>query len=924
MRILTGILWLLLAIKGVDVAAQRLQYLPDTNWKVFSAGQEMRLAFSGGFNNPQFSMGDLNNDGVSDLIVFEKGSSQIKTFINYGAPGNPDYRYRPAYAENFPTNNAVRAVNSYLKLEDLNCDQVPDLITRGNAGFSIYYGYYQRRELHFQFYKELYYSPISQTQEGFESSVFPDNGWQVKNEGDKGWKAAASGTEGISAKQGNRMAMFQSGEMALGSTALLISRSFRISPNLKSEGKISLWVYRSNASGSDSLSVFINDKTILEGATYLGGVACNRSISLPDTRDADGWYEYTFQVPFSITGTNLYFILKGVAGGGQYLMIDDIRYRVSNFFGDVNAYVETGGDIPGIVDVDGDGDLDFFSYYIGGGYISFYKNYQKEEGLPCDSIHINLKDACWGKVYQGSTVEQTLGIHCQSSQPQYPPAKVTHTGNTLCMFDYDGDGDIDYLNGGVGYHTIQFLRNGKNDFNYPLDTIVEQDTAWQTTGHSYSAFQFPAAFYLDIDQDGKKDILISPSAELASANYRNIAFYRNTGTNSNPSFTYQHDSLLCSEAIELGSGSYPMLYDYDRDGKLDLFVGGDGYFENDGSFRARIAYFRNISGEGTQAFRAEDLNFLDIDSLYVKGAYPAVGDLDNDGLDDLVIGHANGTLSFYKNYASNAAEPPVWRPAVSPLRDANLIVVDSNQHAAPFIYDLDKDGKKDLLIGGQSGWIAFYRNAGGSNQLSLQYKTGKLGGVRADPWNFLSGYSAPFIGRIDSSDKEYLVVGSGSGRLMRYTGFENGSFQSAFQIVDSAYHDINKVLGLYSGFRSVPAFGDLNGDGPPEMVMGNILGGILIFSQQIVHEQPSPEQNIRIYPNPATNRVFVEWDNSFAKEEQVQISLINLAGQRFATYRVPASTCGFATDIGHLASGLYLVEIISGSNRAASKLVVIR
>ncbi|HRO42857.1 MAG TPA: FG-GAP-like repeat-containing protein [Flavipsychrobacter sp.] len=858
---------LLLLLSSADLCAQGLKYQPDTSWKVFAYNNEKTLGFSGGFNNPQFGLGDLNNDGKNDLIVFEKGSLQIKTFINYGTGNNADYRYRPQYAKNFPLKNGVVAVGSYMKIENLNCDNIPDLVTRGNAGFSVYYGYYLNNALHFNYYKDLYYSPLTGTPEGFETTSFPTNGWKVFNTNGKGWSRITSGSNPtVSPKTGNGMAIFEANAMPAGNTALLVSRNVRISPNLKSEGKISLWMYRDDATAGDSLSVFINDNdTLNANATYLGGIARNRSITQPDTKPANGWYPYTFSIPYSVTGNKLYFILKGTSRAGNNIFVDDIYYITSNPFGDVNAYVDPGGDIPGIVDADKDGDLDFFSFNISGGYINFYKNYQKEENLPCDSIHINLKDACWGKVYQGFSIHQTLGVVCNSFQPVIPPAKVTHTGNTLCIFDHDGDGDLDYLNGGVSYSSLQYLENGKTDFNHARDSMIAQDTTWQTTGKVYSTQQFPAAFHIDVDLDGKKDILVSPSAELASENYNCIAYYQNTGTASSPVFTYQHDTLLVEKAIDMGSGSYPMLYDYNKDGKPDLFVGGDGFFQLDGSFKARIAYFQNTTNASSKSFTLQTNDFLNIDAQGIKGAYPAVGDLDNDGLDDLVVGHENGTISFYKNTASSANVQPIWQLTQPTLTDVANKIIDSNQYAAPLIYDIDKDGKKDLLIGGQSGYIFYYKNIGNTNQLSLQYQTGNLGSVRADPWNLLYGFSAPFVGKTDSTANEYLIVGSNSGRLVRYTGFQNGNVTVPYTIEDTAYHELNLPLGSYSGFRAVPAIADIDGDGQQEMIVGNILGGILIFTQQDAAPTPSPPHNptaVKIYPNSATNQKFRHRNNN--------------------------------------------------------------
>ncbi|RYZ21040.1 MAG: VCBS repeat-containing protein, partial [Sphingobacteriales bacterium] len=302
----------------------------------------------------------------------------------------------------------------------------------------------------------------------------------------------------------------------------------------------------------------------------------------------------------------------------------------------VNAYCDP-GDIPGMVDVDNDGDLDFFGFSITGANIQFYRNLQVEHGLPCDSIRIRLEDNCWGKISQGFERTQYLGISCGINRPAPPIGpdgmldtgflhstfKTTlHTGNTLCFFDADNDNDKDYLNGNISFSDIQYLRNGKADYSWPRDTIVSQDTTWQSGGHPFHMSSWPSAFWIDYDQDGKKDIVLTPHAENASENYKCVAWYRNTGTTGNPVYTYQGDSLLSNRTIDMGTGAYPMLYDYNKDGKLDLFVGGDGYYQSTGNLQASIKYYRNTSTTGQPSFTLEDDDFLAIKAEMVRGAYP--------------------------------------------------------------------------------------------------------------------------------------------------------------------------------------------------------------------------------------------------------------------------------------------------------------
>lgn len=929
-RLVLPVLFFLFLSVPVSAQFQGVVYETDTNAKIFVGGQEKKMAWSGGFNAPQFAMGDLNNDGRADLVVYEKGPLRVRTFINYGTAGAPEYRYRPHYEKNFPF------VYEYLKLEDYNCDGIPDLIHRGSVGYALWKGYYnQDNELSFTFYKNLYYSSLLRGGESFEGAAFPSSGWTVSG---AGWSRQTSGTNpSVMPYAGTAMASYNSFGLPAGSSALLISRRLRISPNL-GEARISMRVYRNGGAPGvgDSISVYVNKQASAVNATYLGRVARSRLIAQPDTKTSDGWYEYTFPVPLGYSGDTIYFIIKATSQSGNNMYIDDVTWISSNLSGDINVYVEP-NDIPAVADIDGDGDLDFLAHSIAGMYVGYYKNYQVEYGLPCDSVVVNLKEGCWGKTFQGYERTHTLGIQNCSLQPNPAPqktTKTTHTGNTLCFLDMDGDGDYDYLNGNVSFSDIQYLENGKNDHHYPIDTIISQDTTWQNTGAVLQMDLWPAAFWVDIDDDGDKDILIAPHTEGASENINCVAWYENTGTVTNPNYVYKGKDLFSAQTIDLGTNSHPFLYDYNKDGKPDLFVGSEGVFSGGTNLRAKLMYFENTSTVGSISFELRDDNFLNLSSMNVAGAVPAVGDLDNDGLDDLLIGHTDGTISFYKNIAASSTVQPVWKLYQLAIRDKYNVPIDSAEYAAPFIYDIDKDGKKDLIIGNRYGNLYFYKNTGATpGVVELVYQTSNLGMARVDSYNPFSAYAVPFIGRVDNTGNDYLVLGSNSGRIFRYTGFQNGNVTVPYTMLDSAYTHFRMDAGYkYYGLRSAVSIDDIDGDGMYDMVMGNVLGGLHIFNQaQIVsvneNEGTAAGRNAPLceaYPNPATETVYVQWSASFASEGTVTVSLYSITGQEQLSMQAAASQYGVSIPVSQLAQGTYLCVVNGKKGRENLRVTILR
>jgi hypothetical protein len=603
----------------------------------------------------------------------------------------------------------------------------------------------------------------------------------------------------------------------------------------------------------------------------------------------------------------------------------DLYYQ-SPTSGWVNAYCEP-TDIPAIEDVDNDGDLDFLAFYIGGGFIYYYRNCQVEEGLPPDSIRVCVKDNCWGKAFQGYWREQQLGhscdptnvVSCKGCGNEEGQNKTTHTGNSLCLVDMDGDGDYDYFTGNVSFDDIQYVKNGKVELGSPIDTMIAQDTAWGSNGHKVNINLWPAAFALDVDGDGDKDLLFAPHV-LGTENIKTMTWFENTGSSTNPSYTYRTDTYLGDKMLDFGTGAYPVLYDYDKDGKTDLLVGSDGIFTGGIALTPKLAYYRNT---GTQQAPVYTLVNADLFGMSVQGApgvAPAIGDVDNDGKDDLLIGHTDGTLTLYINTAASNTVQPVWTKSPDKLKDENGIVISVDNRAAPCIYDLDKDGKKDLIIGCLQGTLSYYRFTGTTpGQVKLKLENNFLGEVKVDI-DYPYGYSTPFIGPMDNTGIPYLIVGSGTGKLYRYDGFQTGNTTNPYTRLDSAYSEI-----LTDG-RSAPAFIDFDGDGKYNLISGNVHGGLMMYQQLFnvsADALTSPDGMVKIYPNPANNQLYISWLNSFAGGK-LEISLTSVMGRQLLLKNVDAKDLGTTLDVSQIPSGVYYCIILANGHRTTQAISIVK
>lgn len=631
-------------------------------------------------------------------------------------------------------------------------------------------------------------------------------------------------------------------------------------------------------------------------------------------------------------------VYRGYFDGGnelKFIFYRDLAYSNDALTGGpANAFVNP-GDIPGIADVDNDGDIDFVAYYITGGYMYYYRNMRVEEGLPCDSIRIKLKDRCWGKVYQGFYRTHTLGYSCSNAGLK-PAGKVTHSGNAICLFDWDNDGDMDYLDGSVSFNELTFLKNGRIENALAIDSMTDQDTLWQSLGHRVDIPVWPAAFTVDVDQDTRKDLLIAPNGGTGSENYNCVWYYRDNGGPGTPDWQFKSDSFLTDRTIDMGSASYPALFDYNKDGKLDLLVGSDGYRQPGGQLKSRLSLYLNTTSAAAASFTLETKDLADISSQAFSGAAPAIGDIDDDGHSDLIVGHTDGTLSYYKNMAGSESVQPDWQLTLLVLKDEAGTDINVGGNAAPFIYDLDKDGKKDLLVGNLYGYVQFFRNVStAAGAIKLRLITTKVGKAKADPTQNIGCFSAPFIGKLDASGTEYMLLGSNSGNIYQYTGFQSGDTTGPYLLVDGQYAYIDSThnryshpgttYGIYSNRRTTVAVGDIDGSGSYSLIKGNIKGGLEFYKRKVyVASTPDAYKTceISVYPNPANNVLNVSWRGLDA--DNVEVRVVDMTGKICASMASAVLPGNSTVMIGHLAPGVYICMLQSGGCKYYSKFTVVR
>ena len=229
-------------------------------------------------------------------------------------------------------------------------------------------------------------------------------------------------------------------------------------------------------------------------------------------------------------------------------------------------------DIPAITDIDYDGDLDILTFSILGGFIEYHRNLSIEQNGNCDSLIFNFEDACWGDCYEGLNSYVLNCTNCQCAPLTNQNFKQPHAGSTILAIDIDNDNDKDLILGDILYNNLNLLINGGNNQNALITSVDSIFPKNYLSTSQVDLPMFPAAFYIDVNNDNIKDLVVSPNSTTLSGteNKQSSWLYINSGTNTQLDLSLSTKDFLQSEMIDLGDGSYPSFFDYNLDGLMDL------------------------------------------------------------------------------------------------------------------------------------------------------------------------------------------------------------------------------------------------------------------------------------------------------------------------------------------------------------------
>ncbi|MFT6148199.1 MAG: hypothetical protein ACJAUH_000880 [Saprospiraceae bacterium] len=664
------LLFFLLILSVQSYGQQRLFHLPID---LKENNKTLTLGDLGGLNNPQYSDPDLNNDGINDLIVFDRTDNRFFTFINNGTPNTIDYTYAPKYAKNFPD------ANKWALTRDYNCDGIPDLFARPIQpidGIAVWQGSYNSNN-------ELIFSRIP---------FYPNPVWFTD------------------------VLFYYTPASNFPAVVNVINTDIPAIDDIDGDGDLDILSFRQTGGYMvyyENMSQEMGygcDSLIFELRTDCWG----RFLESPVTNDVN------LSTGIDSCYGTIYFVGKGEKGN-----------QLDTIHGLNNGSSRHAGSFTLSLDLNNDGAKEILL-----GDISFSNMTMLTNGYNADTAWMNAKDSnfpSYDVPIQMDIFPAAFHLDVNNDNKKdllIAPNEPNASENILCtqfyenqtsdafpdfqyiqddflvgdmldvgagaaptFFDYNADGLEDLIVGSYGQFTLTGVDKGRLFLYENTGTATEPEFSLVNADYlSVSALNLKGLVptFGDIDGDNDEDLMLG----LADGT---LYFFENTAGAGNPA-TFAN-VVPQYQGIDVGTNAAPQLIDLNRDGLMDMVI---GEFSGVATFHENSGTIGNPQfSVVTTPFPNNSLGAIDVRPIGNSRGFATPQFYDNNGNYELFVGSETGSIYHYDSIDNNLG-------GMFALRSLNFSNLYEGYYVKIAISDINNDGFRDFVIGNERGGVRFY------------------------------------------------------------------------------------------------------------------------------------------------------------------------------------------------------------------------
>ena len=637
---------------------QNFSLIQKNSIKVIVNNDTLLNPWTGGLNSVQISKIDLNNDQVEDLFVFDRSCNKSLTFVSL----NNNFIYAPEFENLFPSD-----LKNWVLLRDFNKDGKKDIFSYVAGGIGVWENTTNSNGLTF--------SPLSFFQSSINgnvpyilsnqynndvniyvvssdipsiSDIDDDGDLDILNFGVQG--ASIEYHRNLSVELGLNLdtLIFEMRntcwghftESGLSNTCSLFDTcSFNIA---NPQDSITITRNNSRHSGSTILSLDLNDDQVKD--IILGDVSFSNIVALYN--DNKG---INLNTSFIAQDTNF----------PSYSVPADVHLFPGVFYEDVDH--DTVKDLLLSPNSTSDAiDKESIWFYKNFGTNSFPQFYlQKKNFLQENTIDLG---------------RESKPIIIDINNDQIQDLIIANFGEFDLSTPLYYKSYIElYLN--IGTNSNPVFGKVSNDFQN-ISSLINDINLVPSFG--------------DLDSDGDIDVIVGDYSGK-------LHYLENSSSNPgifNLTIGSSPMSDILNNIFDFGFNSHPTLFDIDNDNDLDIIIG-----ESSGN----LNYVENIGDSLIFNFnlRSENLGGVEVSQWWTNLGFSAPVLHHNGSNLELYVGSKSGAIFKYNNIENNLA-------GAFNLVDSNFFNINTGTYSTPAIYDLNNDSLMDVIIGNKRGGLSLF------------------------------------------------------------------------------------------------------------------------------------------------------------------------------------------------------------------------